>query len=71
RGPILGARDEVAPTSPPTHRRNTDKIRLRETHASQLHVLQRKRQNAMNDQTMKQKQCSKTTCTKISIKSQT
>jgi len=23
RGPILGARDEVAPTSPPTHRRNT------------------------------------------------
>jgi len=23
RGPILGARDEVAPTSPPTHRKNT------------------------------------------------
>jgi len=23
RGPILGARDEVAPTSPPTHRKYT------------------------------------------------
>ncbi|KYQ51860.1 hypothetical protein ALC60_09061, partial [Trachymyrmex zeteki] len=48
RGPILGARDEVAPTSPPTHLRNTDEIRLRENHAFRLHTLQRKRQNAMH-----------------------
>lgn len=26
RGPILGARDDVAPTSPPTQRRYTKKI---------------------------------------------
>lgn len=26
RGPILGANDEVAPTSPPTHRKFTAKI---------------------------------------------
>ncbi|KYN02458.1 hypothetical protein ALC62_06689, partial [Cyphomyrmex costatus] len=44
RGPILGARDEVAPTSPPTHRRNTNKTVLRQNHDTKLHVLQRKRE---------------------------